>query len=136
MPSILSVWVFHIHRWPLKNTKSVLSGSFVGREMAASNCDVSSESCRRRFGFLSPSPRGHTVMQVISQSFNALWICLSYPPLPLSSFLHHHFFSSCRLFLSFLLVLLHSCSAVPVSWLWLTSAQLSVHHVSQCLQTE
>ena len=77
-----------------------MSGSFVGREMPAANCDVSSESGRGRVGFLSPSPKGHTVAQVISQdpwdlTANGL---SSSPVVPLSFFLHLHSFSSSYLF--------------------------------------
>lgn len=101
-----------------------MSGSFVGREMPAANCDVSSESGRGRVGFLSPSPKGHTVAQVISQdprdlSANGL---SSFPVVPLSFFLHLHSFPSSHPIPSSPPVLSRPSPAVPaVSWVWLTS---------------
>ena len=105
----------NIHRWPFKTTESMCLEAFAGKEMPAANCDVSSESGRGRFGFLSLSPRGHTAAQVISQPLSTLgiWLQMASPP-PSSLFSLFFTFPSClstiSLLSSFFFFLISPCS--------------------------
>ena len=83
--------------------------------MTAANCDVSSESGTGRLGFLPPSPRRRSVVQVISQPQDPWDLTAN----GLSSLQPSSLFTFTSLHppISFF----PPSPAVAVSWLWLTS---------------